>query len=52
MKLKSFCTAEETIKKTVRQPTKWERDLQMMRPTKDQSPKLTKSSCSSIPKKK
>ena len=29
MKIKSFCTAKEAIKKTKRQPMEWERYLQM-----------------------
>ena len=34
-KLKSFCTAKETINKMKRQPTEWEIYLQMMQPTRD-----------------
>ena len=34
-KLKSFCTAKETIKKTKRQPSEWEKIFSMKQLTKD-----------------
>ena len=34
IKLISFCTAKETTNKTKRQPTEWEKILQMMRLTR------------------
>ena len=35
IRLKSSCTAKETINKTKRQPSKWEKILQMKQLTKD-----------------
>ena len=35
MKLKRYCTAKETINKTKRQPSEWEKILQMKQLTKD-----------------
>ena len=34
VKLTSFCTAKETINKTKRQPTEWEKYLQMIQQTR------------------
>ena len=35
IKLQSFCTAKETLSKTKRQPTEWDKSLQMNRLTRD-----------------
>ena len=51
MKHKHFCTAKETINKMKRQPSEWEKILQMKQLTVDYYPKFTSSSCSSVSKK-
>ena len=35
MKLKSFCTTKETISKVKRQPSDWEKIIEMKQQTKD-----------------
>ena len=51
MKLISFCTAKETINKTKRQPSEWEKILANEATDKGLISKYTSSSCSSISKK-
>ena len=48
IKLKSFCTAKETMSKVKRQPSEWEK-IKANKATVSYSPKYTNSSCSSIP---
>ena len=51
MKLKSFCTAKETINKTKRQPSEWEKIFANKATDKGLISKYTSSSCISISKK-
>uniref|UniRef100_A0A8D0UVZ1 Uncharacterized protein n=1 Tax=Sus scrofa TaxID=9823 RepID=A0A8D0UVZ1_PIG len=51
IKLKSFCTAKETLNKTKRQPQNGRTSLQINQLTRDSSPKFINNFCSSIPKK-
>ena len=48
MKLKSFCTTKETINKTKRQPSEWEKIVAKEVNDKGLISKIYKSSCSSI----
>ena len=51
MKLKSFCTAKETISKVNRQPSEWEKIIANEATDKALSKKCTNSSCSSMTEK-
>ena len=51
VKIKSFCTAKETVKKTKRQPRNGRIYLQMMLQIKDWYPRSTKNFSNSICKK-
>ena len=51
MKLKTFCTAKETINKTKRQPSEWEKIFANEATDKGLISKIYNSSCGSISKK-
>ena len=51
IELKSFCTAKETINKTKRQPTEWEKVFANNATDKGLVSKIYKHSCGSISKK-
>ena len=51
VKLKHFCTIKETISKVKRQPSEWEKIIEMKQLTKDESPKYTSSSYNLKPEK-
>ena len=51
MKLQSFCTAKETINKTERQPSEWEKIFANEATDNGLISKFTSGSCSSISKK-
>ena len=51
IKLKSFCTAKETLNNTKRQHTNGRKYFQVIQLTRDSSPKVINTFCSSIPKK-
>ena len=52
MKLKSFCTAKETLKKTKRQPSEWEKIFENEATDKGLISKIYKQLISSISKNK
>ena len=51
IKLKSFCTAKETISKMKRQPSEWEKIIANETTDKGLISKITRSSYNSIPEK-
>ena len=51
IEMKSFCTAKETISKTKRQPTEWEKILANNVSDKGLHPKSIKNLSNSTPKK-
>jgi len=51
IKCKCFCTTKETMSKVKRQPSEWKKIIATEKLTKNQSPKYTNSTCSSIPEK-
>ena len=51
IKLKSFCTAKETISKVKRQPSEWEKTIANKTTDKELISKIYKQLMSSIPEK-
>ena len=51
IKLKSFCTMEETISEVKKQPSEWKKIIANEATDTELTSKYTRSSCSSIPEK-
>ena len=51
IKIKSFCTTKESLRKLKRQPSEWEKTIANEATDKESISKYTSNSCSSIPER-